>query len=415
MAFDFLLNVLIVRSAGASGRGAYSLFVTTIIILALFVGAGLQYSNIYIVGRRRSELRNIFSNAIIFNLLIGIILFTMYFAFRSNIDQLLRGRRILQYGLYTFISLPFLLIFLNNVSILLGLQEIRKYNAVQILNSGFRLILIAVAIIALNANKIDSIIFGWVGSILLVSVISSVIVLRHSVKMAFFKLSLFIESLKVGIRAASANIIDFLLIRVDIYLLRFFLPLKFVGYFAIALFFSEGLFYIPNIVGDLLAPKVASDRTGLATDFTKIVSRGSVLVASLGCALLLILGRPLMVFVFGPDFVISYITLLILFPGVIAFSLQKIIIKFYVGKGYPPIMYIASSISLITNIMLGIILIPRYRVVGAAITTSVGYILKTIIMTAYFMKKTSTPLSELIVITKDDLLRFHKKLKGIRH
>ena len=64
-------------------------------------------------------------------------------------------------------------------------------------------------------------------------------------------------------------------------------------------------------------------------------------------------------------------------PGVVIFSLGKVLANDFTGRGFPEInTYIALLVAL-TNFSLNIWLIPIYGIKGAALATSVSYFLDT--------------------------------------
>ena len=94
--------------------------------------------------------------------------------------------------------------------------------------------------------------------------------------------------------------------------------------------------------------------------------------------LLLILGiaalaNEFMYLYFGSEFTEGVIPLLLLLPGVLGFAIARPIFAIGQGKGALRTLIIGTGAAALINLILNLLLIPRYGVVGAAVATSIGY------------------------------------------
>lgn len=76
---------------------------------------------------------------------------------------------------------------------------------------------------------------------------------------------------------------------------------------------------------------------------------------------------------FGSDFVEAVPALLFLLPGVVAFAIARPIYAVGQGKGRLRLLIIATGAAAVLNLILNLLLIPRYGITGAAAATSIGY------------------------------------------
>ena len=106
-------------------------------------------------------------------------------------------------------------------------------------------------------------------------------------------------------------------------------------------------------------------------------------------------------------------------PGVVIFSLGKVLANDFTGRGYPEInTYIALLVAL-TNFGLNIWLIPiYYGIKGAALATSVSYILDTCIKSVVFSIKNKVSILDIFLIKmsdfqlyKTEFLKLYKLIK----
>lgn len=73
------------------------------------------------------------------------------------------------------------------------------------------------------------------------------------------------------------------------------------------------------------------------------------------------------------------------------------------ARGYPRFIFWSGLISLSANVLLNIVLIPRYGINGAAIATSISYTLNFVILVTAFVRLTGAPLVSLVIPRLDDI------------
>ncbi|WP_254272337.1 polysaccharide biosynthesis C-terminal domain-containing protein [Haloarcula marina] len=167
------------------------------------------------------------------------------------------------------------------------------------------------------------------------------------------------------------------LYHVDIILLQPIAGSEQTGYYKAALVIAEFLWFVPMAMQYTLVQSVSEmwseGKYGLVSKIASDVTR-----YSLAFILLLIIGLTALAdeFVplyFGPEFAVAVGPLLLLLPGALGFAIARPI--FAIGQGIgdlQKIIYATASASII-NLLLNLILIPRYGMYGAAVATSIGY------------------------------------------
>ena len=89
----------------------------------------------------------------------------------------------------------------------------------------------------------------------------------------------------------------------------------------------------------------------------------------------------------------------------------KIVYSYNVVNGYKTVNLILLGIAAIINIVGNLILIPIMGIKGAALTSVISYLICGILFLIYFKEKTNIKLSELIIVQKDDINLFLKKVQ----
>jgi Membrane protein involved in the export of O-antigen and teichoic acid len=193
---------------------------------------------------------------------------------------------------------------------------------------------------------------------------------------------------KVGFRGFISNLAALLLFRLDLFLVGYFLSLKEVGIYSIALFGAEMVTKIPGWSAAILTPMVASNEGGHVRRTVYLFYSAIIIALLLG--LLFVLG--IMAFpnfisnLAGKDFTSVEICLLLLLPRVIMQSGVGILAANLAGKGYPWYHPAGCTIPLIFLIFLDIILIPKLGINGAALGNSLAYVSAAIVFWIGFRK-----------------------------
>jgi O-antigen/teichoic acid export membrane protein len=167
---------------------------------------------------------------------------------------------------------------------------------------------------------------------------------------------------------------QFLIKRLDVLLVSFFFDIRAVGLYSVAYAVAELLLLLPQRLGSLYLPRVAAQRlaAGNAAEValsSSVVSVGAVIAA----AVVSFLAPPAIRLLYGPAFVPSIVPLLLLLPGVCALSPAHLHNAYLCGSGKVSTTAVLSAVALGLNLILNLMLIPRYGISGAAIASSLTY------------------------------------------
>lgn len=163
----------------------------------------------------------------------------------------------------------------------------------------------------------------------------------------------------------------------DILLLQLFVPSEEVGHYNAALVAAEFLWFAPFALQVVLLHSAsqlwAEDRVTEITATASTITRYNLLMTGALAVVLATVGAAFLPIYFGPEFIASYVPMLLLLPGVVAFALARPIYAIGQGHGNMRVLVLATGASALLNLVGNVLLIPPFGMYGAAVATSLGY------------------------------------------
>lgn len=415
--FALATSIILARVLGPNDRGRFSLIILITSILVLIGSLGMEFANVYFSANRRYRIGDIISNSLISSLGLGLIIILLFWlASTLNVFQEFFSKNSIPFAYLwlAIITVPitFLLSFFRGV--LLGREEILKFNSLNIFQSILQLGLLAFFLIFLAQG-----LFGALLSYIIVAICGVFIATLFVSKLAnisfSFNFKLLKEFVRYGGKGYIGNIAQFLNYRMDMFFVAYFLDPASVGYYAIAVGIAEKLWLIPGSVSTVLFPRISAIEDTQANKLTPIASRHTLFIVFVTSLVLIVFAKPLILLLFGIDFLPSVKPLVILQPGIVVLSFCKILTSDLAGRGRPEIGTLAAFVSLAVNIPLNIFLLERWGISGAAFASSVAYCLATMIVLIAFSRISKTSWSDILLIKRRDFLIYSEMcLRGIR-
>ena len=403
-------SIIIARVLGSQGKGIYSLAILLPILIVNFGNLGIGPASVFFTAKKKYSPKEILGTSVVlsfwfgvFGFLIGSII-VLFFS-NSLFPGVARGYLFLTLFL---IPLQFILNFGNHF--LLGLQKIKIYNFINILQSFIFLTLLSVFLLVLEFD-IKVAIAAQIMSYFVVAAILFFLVKRivgsfHlRVSKSYLK-----DAFRYGTKVYLGNIIGLLHYRIDIFLINFFLNPAAVGFYSIAVEVSERLWLISQSAGTVIFPKVSSE-TGnkRLKELTPSVCRSVLCLATIGAFLLFFLGGWLIVFFYSKIFLDSVLSFRILLIGGVTMSGWRILADDLYGRGKPCLNIYISLASVVLNVILNIFWIPKYGIEGAAYATSSSYTLAFVMIVIVYSRISENKIREIVFVQKADFLGKNNK------
>lgn len=383
LVFTIIITPILTRLLGSDGYGDYSFLISTLqwSLTLVYVGSfnGIRK---YIAEERETEkwADQVFAFYLKIVVVSATLAITIIFAVTETgfITNLL-GEDFVLYFYLIALMIPFRALFRTSRSVLLGFNLEHYSEPLRIIDkaifAGF------VVFLSYVGWGVAAVLAGRTIAIGIVSIVSIALISRRIQLSTIFKSStdLFpkFDLLKYGL---STMIFSFLIIsmyHLDILLLRVIVGDTETGYYKAALVIAEFLWFVPIAIQISLLHSTsklwAEEQYERLTRVSTQVVRYTLLFT-----ILLVLGTagladPLLSLYFGQEFSASVVPLLLLLPGALGFAVARPIFAISQGQDNLRILIIVTAVAALLNLVLNLILIPKYGMNGAAVATSVSY------------------------------------------
>jgi O-antigen/teichoic acid export membrane protein len=405
--FGICVLVITTRALGPQGRGVFEMIILVLMVSKTVSSLGIEVGNVYFIGRKRIPVQRLASNSLVFSAVLGsatVLLFILAMkavplSFLSDVPQ--------KYLIQGIFVLPFILLFTFFSMLLLGENRFLEFNLVTLIHPALFALVLVFGMFFLNVN-VPYVVYSWIGIYGLAGIVTLSIQKRHtSIPFRFYPGEAR-KTVVFGLKAYLANLIQFFNLRLDLFLINYFLNLKEVGYYSLSVRMAEILLYLPNAVSTVVFPKVANSEHAISNRDTPIICRNVVLLLLLSALLFALLAHILFPVLFSEKFTAALKPFLYLLPGIIALGCSKVLSNDVAGRGRPEINMIIAAITLTLNILLNIVLIPRLGIIGASLSSSVTYSLTMIILVILYKRMTGIPFRDLLIARKSDI-RYYRQ------
>jgi O-antigen/teichoic acid export membrane protein len=412
-----LTNIIIARTLGPGGRGDVAILLLTPMLLTRLGGFSLGKASIYLVGRKKVPFSSAFWASLLGSLALGGMLTLLGFILYESPagERLFQGISSSEVGLAICLAPPLLywgyLQDLQRASNHMGM-----YNWMHIQHFGLDLLLIVALIVFFELSTVAAVV-AWAVALSLSVIVGFTFLLLAERPFLHFEVGSIASSLKAMVTYGSQvhlmNVVGFLGYRFDAFLIMGFLDSTALGYYTVATNISRMLWFLPDSVGAVLLPKVARMRSEDAAQFTPLVAR-TVLLATLALGLIVfVFASPIVTLLYSVEFLPAVAPLRILLIGAVVFCLYKVFGRDLIARGKALLATIAMGTSVAVAIGLNLVLIPRLGIEGAAWTSTVSYLMATLIIAVTYLRTSGISISRLLTWNAHDLKVYRRLLGGL--
>jgi O-antigen/teichoic acid export membrane protein len=379
-ALGFFNQILLARLLGAGGMGEVILAVTVVRISAQIAKFGMEetvmkFIPLYIEQKDAPRLKGTIVFAVKFCLLFSIVFMLFVLLFSKVISvNIFHSEGLLKIMPIVVIAIPAWVIRDVISGILRGHKDALRSLIPENLVSPFFRIVIFLILILNGISTLYAIIAFVSGEIL--AVLVSLKFLHNKIK-GLRQIERRCDNRKVldvayTIIFTSMSVL--LYTQADIWILGMFTSTETVGVYGVVVKIVL-LVYFPMMAFAVIIPSLISSihASGTLDELRKMVNESTRWILSMAMPIILILmleGKYILKYIYGAEFVAGYVPLLILTIGQLIKACAGLIGVILQMTGEHKIYMKINIIGGIINIILNIVLIPRFGMIGAAIATA---------------------------------------------
>jgi len=396
-----LLGIVIARTIGPSGKGFFSYAAMCVSFVSVFFygfsdAALLQY------GKRRESARAVHGitlRILVATLAIIIPVFVVLATVVPSQRPLAAAAAALPFAMYVQVMTPFVMV-KDNVKLL---------NVIS-LGQSLGTALCTIPLLLFAHLGLGAVLGVWLFFYALAGLqVARAMrpILEDSPPALATQKKLFGEQLHFGLRAAGSSVAGFLNMRVGIFMVSFLFAPAALGWYTLAIGTGELLWQVSRAFVWSALGRIGSDPLPEAAALVARVTRNTLAIVGSSGLVAFIIGPWLIVHVYGEGFAPAGAALRWALPGLVAYAAEVSLTKFIILQLARPVTIICVQLSSALICALATLaLASRFGIIAAAGSTSVTFLLVTIVLLTIFVRGTGIPLGRLLVIQREDLRHY---------
>ncbi len=415
MPTTILISILVARILGPTDRGVYGFLVLlgafALPLLMLGFGASVTYA----VSSRRFTAAEIFYTSVAIGLLQGsfgaLLLGGLW-----NFGLLGETAREISAALMipVLISLPLQSAILLLTRLALGDSWFALTNRLMLITALMTAAMLFTLVVVCRLGVQGAVLGMVVNNAVILLGIMYVCIRRYHPPL-LFNTAFIRDGWRYGLKSWFADVVGFSNIRLDQWVLGMAAAPGVLGAYVPAVAMTEMLWMLPDSMAYVLFNKIAGARD--PEEQAKLVERLNRIVfwsmALFGIALV-ITGPWLIPLLYGAKYVSSAAPLTYLVPGTVAFSIHKVLTKYFGGTGHPHYSGTTVAVGASVGFVLYLILIPRYGTVGAAIAHTIGYTVTAAMAVIIYRRLVAPHKPNLFGFSRADAAWLEQQVRSIR-
>jgi len=404
----FILSAIIARLLGPRVLGTLAVIMLIPMFYQKFMSFGLGVSANYMISNKQVEIHEAASTLFYFSVVVGLLPFSFFLVFGIDSVSFLFQDVVISDWLLWPIIVTIPAYFLSNffLKLLLSQENVEVINRVNqiitLLPAACTVFLLLVTDLSLGAAIIS---YTSVNIFIIPLVLILYFKSFKSLPVSAFKFDIFFHLIGYGYKVFLRNIISFLHYRIDLLLIALFLPIQQVAFYKLAASFSEKIFIL-SVTHHLLISRVASSEKKYGRDLTARLFKNTFWIMTIFAIAAYFTSSFIISLVYGHEYLSVIDPFKLLLPGVVFLGSCSVLSQYFIGNGSVGSTNYVYLMSVVINAALNLILIPKYGITGAAIATTITYVLSTIAMIILFVRESSINPKELYLIDRLDINQY---------
>ena len=416
----FISSTLMTRLLGDEGRGAYALLTNQVALLSMLLWVNLGFGLTYFTSKANMPLRSIVGTASTILLLNIVLAAAALLAIHDG--PMLHGIFMpgdgVYAGYYIFVFVSIILGLINSTvaAILLGQKQFKAINMMSIFTAAVGAIGFAVLYVlhgdTASMTVLPSVLWVSMAGMLLISLGWCVLYLIH-VKIPpipVFEKQVVWPIIGFSLVGYLSNMVNLINYRFDVWVVDHHHGTSALGLYAAAVGIGQLLFYIPEPFSRVVQPYLYGQAKNEMLSRYKAVARVNFTTVMVLAIVLALLAPWVVPLLFGEVFIDSVPALRLLLPGIVFSSASKLLAQLVVQSGLQQFNLYATIAGAVDTILLDLLLIPIWGIEGAALTSSISYLVILAVIIGVIRFRLNITVHDLFLMHREDMLNLRRSI-----
>lgn len=402
-----VIQALLYRILGNEvGVSIYALLILIGTYVTTLATIGLGPAHVYFRGSERMDNRQMQGNSLIATAILGAAAVVIFTVLRFSVLGPFLKLDSVDSVLLTLITVAFPIYILQNF-VDFGFQAENRLGTYSAMFA-FRYVTLPIFLVAalFSPDPYIGIAVALLVNAALTLLVSSTVFVRLYGFRPEFSLRLFRSESGYGVKVFAGSVFTQLGLRLDYFLVNYLVSTARVAPYNTATNLAESIWLVPSAVASAILPRIAMSKTAAsAGEVTARTCRISFALSIGAAAVLFVAAAPIIWYIFGPDAMPGVVPLRVLLIGTVGFSLQKVLVQYFIGQGHTAWFQRATIISVVVNIALNLWLLPKpeWGITGAAVASAVSYTVSAGILAFLFLRWSGLGVRDLLVPNREDV------------
>lgn len=411
LALTFVNGVLIARGLGPEGQGTVSALLVLPVLFTTIAEMGIRQATMRAVAAARAadaEVIGVVSAMLLLSSLLGVVLCgaLLWLQRRAGSDAWLIALALL--------FIPAKLATSFGSGFLLGKNQIRDFSRLSWSGEAARTFFLVVLVWIAHLGVRGAMLATWAGAAL-VAVTTGALISRYGPLRLRWNAALARSLVAAGTIYAISLLVLQLNYQGHVILLTRMSTMKEVGIFSLAANLAMMLWQLPNAAGIVIFARSAAapDPRAFSVNVARAVRVALALVFGAAVVLYALAGIFIR-WVFGAAYAESASVLRMMLPGIVAFTVFRVMNMDLAGRGKPHLALYSAVPALLVATALNVTLIPRMGAQASALASSLGLTLAAVVMSVVYSRETGLPLGEILRFRLNDFPSFRSPEMKVR-
>jgi O-antigen/teichoic acid export membrane protein len=218
---------------------------------------------------------------------------------------------------------------------------------------------------------------------------------------------------KYGAASFLFNIAVVMVFRVDAFIVNKLVGLEELGKYAVAVTLAEMVLILPSSIGTALFAYFPTLDSVAQVELLKKTCRSVIAITGTLCIVLAVISPFLVTILVGEQYVGSIAPLRAMLPGLVALAAAYVFANYFAGTGHPILGAGVFGVGLIVKIGLNYLLAPPLGIIGAALASSVAYVVIAVAFYVVLRTKQNVTAASLFMPTVEDIQVIVVRVKAL--